>query len=360
MHLPGGIRAVNGLDPQVVFEPLSVRGKSATSMTQAYEMLFADLQTLRLNLFGVDFYSHNLEAKGLVPPEWRPFHRWPETAWPCSDEAQRWSHIGHAAFSRKNARLWDVSSRIAHQIRTCSWRLRQVSEAYTDQLFAKVNGEKLCTGTRFADGFTWLAYLSIQAFLVDACVMRDYLSEFYALYLCPEAEILGGGPITSMGSLKKRVLNKISSPDAETSTLQAATSVGGWLHRLGCYRDLVVHSAPLAKAQGRLFAILEEVPLGDDALPAVRVPIPADPEAAKKSRADGSRFDNFENQYELFVKANYGDAESLDGLAYCHGVLEEMARLAAHLANRSPIAPETPHFDQSNIIGEIRITRTCS
>lgn len=357
VHLPGGCRAVNGLDPKVEFEPLAVNGKVATIRARAYTTLFADLHTLGLKPFGVDFYSSDLEAKGLIPPDWRPYHQWPDTAWPCSDEAQRWSHIGHAAFSRKNAGLWDVGSRIAHQVRVCSWRLRQVSEAYREQLFAKANAEEHRTGTRFEDGFTWLAYLSIQAFLVDACVLRDYLSEFYALHLCPDPELLAGGSITSMGSLKKRVLNKITSPDLDTSMLQAITSVGGWLHKLGSYRDLVVHSAPLAKAQGRLFAVLEELPLGDGALPAIRLPIPADPDAVSKSRASGSHLNGFESQYELFVKANHGDAESSDGLTYCYGALEELARLAHQFGKRSPVAPEMPRFDETNIIGEIKITR---
>src|SRR5208282_747723 len=126
VHLPGGCRAVNGFDPRVEFEPLAVNGKTAAITTREYATLFADLHTLGLKPFGVDFYSSDLEARGLVPPEWRPYHRWPDTAWPCSDEAERWSHIGHAAFSRKNARLWDIGSRIAHQMRVCSCRLRQI------------------------------------------------------------------------------------------------------------------------------------------------------------------------------------------------------------------------------------------
>ncbi|MBD3811273.1 MAG: hypothetical protein IE917_03500 [Betaproteobacteria bacterium] len=357
VHLPGGCRAVNNLDPGVKFEPFAVNGKIATITTRAYATLFADLHTLGLKPFGVDFYSTGLEIKRLIPPDWRPFHQWSDTTWPCSDEADRWAQIGHAAFSRKDARFWDVSSRVSHQIRVCSWRLRQVSEAYREQLFAKASREKHSAGTRFEDGFTWLAYLSIQAFLVDASVLRDYLAEFYAQHLCPDPGLLVGRPITSMGSLKKRVLDKITSPDTVTNMLQVATSSGGWLRKLGSYRDLVVHSAPLAKARGRLVAVLEELSLGEGALPAVRLPIPADPDDVSKSRASGSHFDDFENQYELFVRANHGDAESSDGLNYCYGVLEDLVGLARQIGIMSPIPPEIPHFDKTNIIGEIKVSR---
>ena len=263
---------------------------------------------------------------------------------------------GSKGIPGKNIKLWDVGSRIAHQMRVCSWRLRQVSEAYREQLCAKVDKETLSTGDRFEDGFTWLAYLSIQAFLVDACVLRDYLSEFYALHLCPDPAFLLSGPITSMGTLKKRVLDKIKSPDAETSMLKTATADGGWLHKLGSYRDLVVHCAPLAKAKGPLFAVLEELPFKDGALPAIRLPIPADPVAVSKSRASGVYFVNLEEQFELFLSANHGDAESSDGLTYCYDALGALAHLSRQLGNRSPIAPKIPHFDVTNIIDDIKIT----
>src|SRR5438105_3706009 len=87
-----------------------------------------------------------------------------------------WRQIAHAAFKAKRGRLWDSASRIAHQLRVCGWRLRQVSEAYRDQLWARSDG-KFAAGQHFQDQFTWLVYLAIQSFLLDACILRDYIAE---------------------------------------------------------------------------------------------------------------------------------------------------------------------------------------
>lgn len=278
--------------------------------------------------------------------------------WPSEDEAQRWSQIGHAAFSRNDGRLWDVASRISHQLRVCSWRLRQISDSYSDQLNAKIKGDAFRVGTRFADGFTWLAYLSIQAFLVDACILRDYMAEYYALFLCPDQQLFGRNPITSMGGLKRKLLDKLTCEDAATKALQVATTEGGWLHELGAYRDLVVHSAPLAKAQSRMFAVTAELCLGvSGALPAVRLPIPANPQGIAKVRATGEHFEDFARQFELFVQASQGEAQSSDGMIYAHKALAQLSLLARQLGERSPAPPKIPHFSESNIIGPVTITR---
>ena len=277
--------------------------------------------------------------------------------WPCEEEVDTWSEIGHAAFTRNNGRLWDIASRVSHQLRVCSWRLRQISEAYSNQLNARAKS-KFQVGQRFQDAFTWLAYLAIQSFLVDACVLRDYLTEYYSLFLCPDQDLVGGSSITSMGKLKKKVLNNTKSEDPITKTLQASTDDGGWLYEVGAYRDLVVHSAPLAQAQGHLFAVADEVKLGSNgALPAIRLPIPAHPQVIAKSRANGEYFEDFSKQFEIFMLAMKGDTPSADGLVYAHTVLGHLATLARQMSQKSPVPPEIPHFDESSIIGPITINR---
>ena len=150
--------------------------------------------------------------------------------------------------------LWDTASRIGHQLRVCDWRLREISEAYSNQLLARLKQKDFKIGTRFEDGFTWLTYLSLQSFLVDACILRDYLSEFAAEYIYKPLIDLKNQRITAMAALKKKVLNKISDPDTLTKELEMAAGENGWLTLLGNYRDLVVHSAPLAQAKVKLFS----------------------------------------------------------------------------------------------------------
>src|ERR1019366_8070066 len=202
--------------------------------------------------------------------------------------------ISHNSHKRKKGRLWDLASRISHQMRVCSWRLRQISEAYREQLFAKYDGSEFRKGQRFEDGFTWLAYMSIQSFLVDACILRDYLAEFSAHFIYTSHQSRRAA-LTSMAALKKKILDTIADADAVTQFLKDATSDGGWLKELGEYRDLVVHSAPLAKAEQKLFAVCDVIDIGEPggSLPCVKFPIPENPQIISKMRATGSLSEDF-------------------------------------------------------------------
>lgn len=358
IHLSGGCRPFNGLNQIVEFQPHALNGQFAHFETRAYGAIFADLESLGLTIIGVDFVTHLNEVKGIYPPEWRAYHASNNTCWPCTDEAQRWSQIGHAAFTREQGQFWDTASRISHQLRVCEWRLRQISDAYHDQLIARIKADKFTVGGRFEDGYTWQAYLAIQFFLVDACVLRDYLAEFYGRFVCQDKALLDGNLITTMGSLKRKVLDKTACDDVVTKTLKDATVEGGWLFELGAYRDLVVHSAPLAKARNRLFATSHELHITDHgSLPAVRLPIPMNPNAVSKSRATGEHFEDFTRQLDRFAEAASADTTSSDGLLYAHEALRKLTRMARQLGELSPLAAEVPHIGPDDIIGPVRFTR---
>jgi len=360
VHLAGGCRAINTNNPgpTVDLHPITTNGKQAGFTLPRYGAIYHSLQSLGLIIVGVEFYSHVLEARGKVPPNWRPYHGTATTAWPWDETDMKWSHISHNAHKRKNGRLWDLASRISHQMRVCSWRLRQISEAYREQLFAKCDGSEFRRGQRFEDGFTWLAYLSIQSFLVDACILRDYLAEFSARFIYASHLKSARVAVTSMAGLKKNILDTIADVDAVTQFLRAATSDGGWLKELGEYRDLVVHSAPLAKAEQKLFAVCDVIDIGESggSLPCVKFPIPENPQSISKMRATGGLFEDFTLQFEAFVKAIASEMPNRDGLVYAHNVMSKLATLSAMLADKSPLPPEMMGFDESNIIGGVWIT----
>ena len=358
VHLTGGCRAINVDGPPTEFQPRTLAGGKVQFRVHSYKTLYLDLKNNGLVPIGLDFYSSSLETTGHIPPDWRSYHPSNDTPWPCQFEIDRASHIGHAAFRQKNARLWDIASRLSHQLRVSSWRLRQISEAYQDQLHARLNSKEFCLGSRFIDSYTWLAYLSIQAFLVDACVFRDYLAEFYASFVCTDTAILERQTITAMGSLRKRVLEKTKIKDETTTELVRATEPGGWLHTLGAYRDLVVHCAPIASAETRLMALCSEIAIGTTAsIPAITLPIPADPTKISKSRSSGTHFQDLENEFLFFVRANRGDTPSSDGLIYCYTALGELARLTKLILDRSPIEPEIIHITNKDINGKITVKK---
>lgn len=159
-----------------------------------------------------------------------------------------------------------------------------------------------------------------------------------------------------MGSLKKKVLNKISDKDELTNRLQQETSTNGWITLLGNYRDLVVHSAPLANAERNLYATCGEFNTGKGGnLPIIQCPIPENPEEISASRSKGDHFADFEHQLSIFNKAAAGDVPSTDGMDYSYTALKNLAILAEQFSGKSPIAPKIATFDSSNIIGDIKI-----
>ena len=358
VHLIGGCRAINNLDPIVYFDPPVIEGEKSQFQISKYGVIYHCLKMLGISIIGVDFFSHVLHVEGSIPPDWRSYHQTKNTSWPVEEIAQKWRNIGHAAFKQKNGSLWDIGSRIGHQLRVCNWRLREISEAYRNQLFAKVQRKEFKVGQSFEDGFTWLSYLSIQSFLVDACILRDYLSEFMSEYIYKDMVDLGNLKITSMGAFKKKVLNKINEPDSFTQELKQETSNDGWITLLGNYRDIVVHSAPLALARRKLFSICEELKVtGIGGLPIIRCPIPENPATILTSRSTGDHFENFDNQFNIFIEAAKGDIPMLDGLNYASTVLGNLAILSGKISERSPVAPEMISFDDSNIIGKVKITK---
>ncbi len=358
VHLIGGCRAINNPGPTVKFDPYTLEGKQGQFQVSKYGAIFHSLESLGASIIGVDFYSHVLEVKGSVPPNWRSYHRTKSTSWPTEEVAQKWRNIGHAAFKQKKGKLWDIASRIGHQLRVCDWRLREISGAYCNQLFAKVQMKNFKVGQRFEDGFTWLSYLSIQSFLVDACILRDYLTEFMSEFIYSDMVELGNLKITAMGAFKKKVLNKITELDSFTQELKQETSNDGWITLLGNYRDLVVHSAPLAQAERKLFSICDELKIvGGGRLPIIRCPIPENPAKISNSRSTGSHFEDFDNQFNVFVEAAKGDIPMIDGLDYASAALGNLAKLSDKVAEKSPVVPEMMVFDNSNIIGEVKITK---
>lgn len=291
-HLRGGIRATNWFAPTVDIQPKTLNGKLAQIQSKIYGRTYGELESLGLLIVGVDFYSHLFELDGRIPPNWRPHHS-PVNGWVCDDAVTTWRHIAHAAYKAEQGRLWDLSSRIAHQLRVCGWRLRQVSDAYKDQLSARVQST-FRAGQRFQDEFTWLAYLSIQSFLIDACILRDYIAEFAAhfIYVSQTGEPIA--KVTTMAGLKKNILDRTAT-DPLSISLSGAVDAGGWLNELGAYRDLVMHSAPLAQARQGLFAI-EDLFLLDLAheLPCIVCPLPMDAGDIHADRARGTAFEDFQ------------------------------------------------------------------
>lgn len=358
VHLIGGCRAFNGFDPVVEFFPKTLDGLTMRFQCRQYGSLYSELASMDVAPIGFEFLSHSMEAKGLVPTNWRTYHPWTRSnIWPCHDEMDKWAQIAYAASEAKEAVLWDLARRIGHQLRVCAWRLYQLSEAYRSQLFARTPENDFKPGIRFEDGFTWLGYLAVQVFLVDACVLRDYLAEFFCYYVCPPAD-RPQKHIASMSGLKKEVLNKVACNDPLFETLAAATSAGGWLFVLGAYRDLCVHCVPLARAESKLWAVSIEYPIkGAKSLLGVSLPLPSAPSEIAAARTSAGRSERLAQELRLLTSATRGEVASTDALLYCYQALDQLTRLTFDLSTRSPVAPRIPLLSEKDFLGPVTVRR---
>jgi hypothetical protein len=334
----------------VRIEPPLLCGKTFEFEGIALGQVVRRCNELGLQVFGVSSFAHKLELEGIVPAEWRSVHYQPRKAWICHDAKTIWSQIAYAAGKAKSGKLWDCAARISYQVETSIRRLQLLSDGYSTQLSTLLARRQFPDGSRIDDLWTQSVFLSIQSFLTDACVLRDYLAEFAAAFVYR----LGESPrITSHAGLLKH-LKRASSDDVLTKKLLEASAANGWLNELGSYRDLVVHSAPLALAQGRLWVWCKAIELAEGKrLPIVRFPLPAQPAAimAARSKAD---YENFQMLIEQFAGSADVDPSMRDALRYAHTVMGDLAELALDLASHSPVAPQMPVLTDEDLAGPIQ------
>lgn len=348
VHSLGGIRLINENGPSVRISPNAINGKLATFETPTYGALFGRAERIGLPILGVEFLTHSGQFDGKDIPEWRSYYRSNNTVWGNEECARLWSDIGTGAHKIKRGKLWDVGSRISQQLRVCGWRLKELSDSYNSQLLSVSEDKEFSSNTRFMNGYTWLCYLSIQSFLVDVCILRDYLSEYCASFMFDRVDAKKHMNITTLSGLKKHVLNNKDINDPIAKELNEITSDNGWLKMLGAYRDLVVHSAPLAQAERKLYAITKKTEIPGGELPYICCPIPKNPHQISASRANGSMFENFEEQFNRYIGVGEEESDHIDGLEYCHEILGLMSSLANNLASTSPVKPQMMIFDSSN------------
>jgi hypothetical protein len=191
-HLGGGCRAVQARE-RLHLQPLALNGKVAGFPLPSPDSAYSIIQSANLKIIGTDDYSRPEQIDGRQLPDWRPHSTTEQSSSPAGG-ADMWSCFGYAAFQLGNGQLWDITRRVCHQLRTCEWRLREISESYSRLLLARVESKTFTAGNRVKDGFTRLAYLAIQSLLTDSCVLCDYFAEYRALVLQHEIRPIGVPP----------------------------------------------------------------------------------------------------------------------------------------------------------------------
>jgi hypothetical protein len=346
VHLPGGLRLVNRIGPLVEFDAGDGKGARQVLELQHYEMLYIEAARLGLLPLGVEVVGSRDEQQGFSPSSFRSLDLRGPIPWPCGQQADNWQCLAHAATLVADPLIEDIASRISHELRNCDELIFNLSKTYEAQRTSALRAGK-SSGERFIDGFTSAIYQALEAFLVRACVLRDGLAEFYAWTWRAQIEALR---LTTLGALLK-ALKKSPQTDAFASALSSAASIGGWLHTLGAYRDLIVHVAPVSHADGHRVVIAYEAKMANGLRPiAIKMPMPLNPTGLSKERASG-RFYSAEAREQLDLDSAVDDVgSSTDVLEYAAMALQKLTTLAATALALSPIAPVMPELGPADIL----------
>ena len=351
-HFAGGVRADDFDAPTVGFQTKVLSGQVCRFRGKSYRSVFADFSKLKLSLLGVDFYFPTSNNERRSPPSWRVFSR----GWPSDEQRQGWSFIASSAFNERDGYAWDLASRLTQQWRICNWRVRQISEAYANQLDGCTLETLSKHGEMFEDGFTSLVYDSVQSYLVDAGVLRDYLIEFVVNIYWKSKRLWSGGKVTTLGGLLSKANRKLI-PDADLlgDLILEISKSGEWLSTMGQYRDLVVHTAPLGMAGPRLHAIVQHLKFPHGSImPSIKFPLPSNPEKIRMDRAKGI---HFEELFSKLIKSFSDLRDFVDALGYVSEVHSSLAKLSNTIMLQSPIEGRIPVITEADIIGEIKIER---
>lgn len=359
VHLPGGGRAINPPGPEVNIEPVLQRGRELKFQLPSYQLLFGMFASGQLPPIGADFYEMPDQTTGLLPPFWRPFHRTPNDSWPTAKAEDVWKCIAHAGFKSGNMEFSDVTTRISFGVRACSWRLKELSDAYHKELIAICEKGSFKENIKFESLNSFLIYLCTHAMLVELCTLRDYLAEFIAAFVLSDYNPDKNLRIVNLSLLRKHILKIAKEGHPVAAHLYEITdkkNPEGWLASLGAYRDLVVHVVPLVQATHRGFLQQRLVDVGiGDKIPGIYFPIPPDPHAITTIRSKGTPFSTPDDLIKASMDFDAEKESAPDALSYCSFVMGKMVQLLLKVAAFSPLEPNRLQLGPEDIIHIERI-----
>lgn len=348
VHLSGGLRAFDYGDTPIdvqAGEELTI----ASFVRPKYAQLYSGLSQLGLAPIGVDFFKHDLEARGLLPPDWRVFNI--KEGFSAYEVEHAWGGVRNVK-SQQIDEVIDIAGRFRTYLRLLNLRVREISEAYhlalrCKLLMAKEAGRPVRPGLS-AGGYLTYIEAAVHAFLADAAALRDLIAEAtWGLVLKRSDHI-----VTSQAGFLKRT-------KAETHPLaieiQQAGEQGGWIKNLTDLRNAVIHIAPMADAHELHMLDLRVREAAGTQAPYVHFPLTTKQggvrERPPRMRGGQEELAARLQEYAAFV------AESGDALEYAAATFRQLAHLSDRVRLAAGLSTETMVFDKSNIIGPVKITR---
>lgn len=313
LHLFGGIRA-GTYDGHLFLWPTTT-GKGIENAdvvdTHAYRSEF-----LRLGLDLVGWESLS-EIDGTMHAHWTLF-----TLNNGTGGIDDWSGIAYAAHLIGDIEASEMARHVSFSLQAASLRLRDISQAYGWQCLHVVNSKTAC-GQRFGNIETFDLFVALHAFLTEACSARDYLAKFIArkVLSLPDPATIG-----TMSALHRRLKVGILPATAlsqEVLKICDKRSADGWMARLGHFRDLIVHEAPISTFSESVYLVAKPITVGGLTLPSIYVGIRRDP----------------------FVN----DGAFVDALVHFRWLMLQLLAFSRLVIASSPIRPQVRHFTDADL-----------
>lgn len=349
VHISGGMLVVSEIGTTTArFWPRTVHGKEMEINFLEYQNLYSAIESLGFRIIGIDFIKHEIEATGGAPPEWRSYTPVAGNRSVNASSRQLWSQLATASFLAKSGLSYDLCLRIKYQLDSLAQRLKDLSVAYQQQLYAHCLKGKHTSGRRFQDGFTDITYQKFHSFLFDACILRDYLCEYVYLYSDNGKLIEVGAAVTTASKLLKILRHRKDLSELEVN-LVTQMEDGGWIKELGAYRDLVMHSAPINIANQNSWCIAEDKEANHgEIFPSIKVPIPSDPARLKSKRSMRDNFDQYLAEMAMIERASFEDEGAHDCLDYAALTTTNLSSISFEIAKLSPYNPMMTKYTQNS------------
>nr|HMN51749.1 hypothetical protein [Xanthobacteraceae bacterium] len=240
--------------------------------------------------------------------------------------SQKWSQIAYSAHkSGLSSEIVELAKKISFSIRTSSLRLRDISFEYHRQLADAIIGEKEQSRV-FSNVKIFDLYMAIHSALVEMCSARDYLAQFISEH------ILRISRCSTMAKLAQK-LNSILSDEKVILQIREAyhsSSPNPWMAKLGRYRNLIVHQAPIANFSERFIRLLPS-----SKFLMTFLGIPKNPMTAKER--------------EIRMPSKLPSGDFVDALTEIRSLLAELCYFANLAADASGIKPEIPTITDEHL-----------
>ena len=313
IHLLGGLRAGTGHDGQLIIHPMGTpfRPVPVVTVSISDQKQYVDyFRSIGLDMIGFEKIHTD---RGYTHSAW---HGWDPDAMSAEEDLNYiWPGLANAYRQEGDPEGDRLSRNVTFGLRAITVRLRDISEAYCAQtVMALCFGHK--PGIRTKNLETIDVFLSLNSFLVEMGVLRDYLAAFVAV------KRFGRYDITKMAKLRN-VCKEYGNDPIARHILKICNRDGtdGWLAKLSGLRDYIVHEAPISSRTAFSGVSVQECIVESHRLPMV----------------------------ELKISLPDSSDVQVDALVHCLELYRKMLKLARYVAVSSGQQPKTIHLTDADL-----------